>query len=395
MTQHTETTQGHWGNEMAGHRLFSADSHVSEPPDLWLERIDRDYLYRAPRVESLEKDGRLQDFMVYEGFPPHPVSVGLASAAKEGDKNEYRDSGMGYRGALKGGWDPAARLEDQDIDGVEAEVLHATLCFRLFWIKDAGLQRACFAAYNDWLAEFCSYAPNRLIGVPCISLYDTDLAVAELERAARMGLKGAMIWLSAPEGSPRYDDLVYDRFWAAAQDLEAPLVLHGITGGAESRYSINYWETYSFIGNFLRHQEAERTLATFVFSGVLERFPRLKLICAENGTDWVPLFHKRMAGSVRRSQPHYPTKLALRPDEYLQRQVYYTYINDQQAVRDRYEIGIDNLMWSSDYPHNASTWPKSQAVVDSSFAIVTDEVERQKLIRDNGMKLYGLSAVAV
>src|SRR5262245_46659633 len=191
--------------ELVDYKLFSADSHVSEPPDLWVERIGQAYAYRAPRVESRLKDGRRQEFLLYEGFPPHPVSVGLASAAREGNRSEYTESGKGYSGALQGGWDPAARLADQDLDGVEAEILHATLCFRLFWLQDAALQRACFTAYNDWLAEFCTYAPKRLIGVPCISLYDSDLAMEELQRTAKLGLRGAMIWLSPPAGAPAYD----------------------------------------------------------------------------------------------------------------------------------------------------------------------------------------------
>ena len=382
--------------EMVNYKLFSADSHVSEPPDLWVERLGGEYQYRAPRVESKMKDGRLEDFMFYEGFPPHPVSVGVASAARLGDKTDYTNSGKGYREALTGGWDPVARLVDQDIDGVEAEILHATLCFRLFWLKDAGLQRACFTAYNDWLAEFSSHAPKRLIGVPCISLHDIDLAVAELQRTAKMGLRGAMIWLSPPEGAPTYDDPFYDKFWAAAQELEMPMVLHGITGGAESRYALNYWDPVAVIGGVTSYHEAERTFATIVLSGVLERFPGLKLICAENGTDWVPLFLKRLDRAVRRAgRAPYPTKLTMNPTEYCQRQLFFTYINDMQAVQDRAAIGVDNLMWSSDYPHNASTWPNSMDVVASSFEIVTDDTERYKLVRENGMKLYGLDPVAV
>lgn len=377
---------------MPAYKLFSADSHVSEPPELWEERIDKRYRFRAPRIEEFEKDGKLQDFMIYEGFPPHPVSVGLAAAAKNDDKAEYTQSGKGYRGALAGGWDPAARLKDQDVDGVDAEILHATLCFRLFWLKDAGLQRACFTAYNDWLSEFCSYAPNRLIGIPCISLYDIDLAVAELERSAKLGLKGAMIWLSPPSGSPNYDDPVYDKFWAAAQEIDAPLVIHGITGGAESRYSQNYWDPWALVGNMMRHQEAERSLATFILSGVLERFPKLKIVCAENGTDWVPSFVQRLDPAMRRGPSLYPTQLTLKPSEYMKRQVYFTYIHEHQAVTDRYIIGIDNLMWASDYPHNASTWPKSKEVVDQYFEVVTDETERYKLVRQNGMNLYGVTA---
>ena len=80
---------------MPSYKLFSADSHVSEPPDLWEERIDKRYRFRAPRIDEFEKDGKLQDFMIYEGFPPHPVSVGLAAAAKGDDKTEYTQSGKG------------------------------------------------------------------------------------------------------------------------------------------------------------------------------------------------------------------------------------------------------------------------------------------------------------
>ena len=383
-------------NEMVNYKLFSADSHVSEPTDLWLERIEPAYHFRAPRVETREKDGKLQDFMIYEGFPPHPVSVGVASAARGGNKNEYTDSGKGYREALTGGWDPVARLIDQDVDGVEAEILHCTLCFRLFWLQDAALQRACFTAYNDWLAEYSSHSPKRLIGVPCISLHDIDLAVQELHRTAKMGLRGAMIWLSPPAGAPTYDSPFYDKFWAAAQELGMPMVLHGITGGAESRYSINYWDPIAVISGVTRQHESERTFATIVLSGVLERFPGLKLICAENGTDWVPSFMKRLDGAVRRGgTAPYPTKLTLKPTEYCQRQLFFTYINDMQAVQDRDIIGVDNLMWSSDYPHNASTWPNSMDVVATSFEYVTDDVERYKLVRENGMKLYGLDPTPV
>ena len=231
--------------------------------------------------------------------------------------------------------------------------------------------------------------------MPCISLYDIDLAVEELQRTAKLGLRGAMIWLSPPAGAPAYDDPIYDKFWAA-QDLGMPMVLHAITGGAESRYAINYWDPMAVIGNVTSYHEAERTFATIILSGVLERFPGLKLICAENGTDWVPLFFKRLDRAVRRGgRAPYPTKLTMRPTEYCQRQLFFTYINDMQAVEDRAVIGVDNLMWSSDYPHNASTWPKSMDAVASSFEIVTDDVERYKLVRENGMKLYGLDPVPV
>ena len=106
-----------------------------------------------------------------------------------------------------------------DIDGVEGEILHTTLGFRLFWVQDPKLQRALFRVYNDWLAEFCSHAPDRLIGVPLISLYDIDEARTELRRCANLGLRGAMIWLAPPTGYPEYTSQLHDPFWAECQDL--------------------------------------------------------------------------------------------------------------------------------------------------------------------------------
>src|SRR5581483_1467967 len=111
-----------------------------------------------------------------------------------------------------GGWDPVQRLLDQDVDGVDGEVLYTTLGFRLFWLSDARLQQACFRVYNDWLAEFCSHSPSRLIGLALISLYDVEDACRELRRSAELGHHGAMIFLQPPAACPPYSSLTYDRF---------------------------------------------------------------------------------------------------------------------------------------------------------------------------------------
>jgi predicted TIM-barrel fold metal-dependent hydrolase len=375
---------------MPDYKIFSSDSHVSEPPDLWVKRLDTSLRFRAPRVETLERDGKMEDFLLYENFPPHPVSVGLA-AAGQNEKTSFTDAGRGYGAALSGGWDPVPRLKDQDIDGVDGEILHTTLGFRMFWMKDAVLQRACFSVYNDWLAEFCSYAPDRLVGVPLISLHDIDLACGELRRAAAMGLRGAMIWLSPPEGAPGYNSTVYDPFWAAAQELEMPLVLHAITGGAESRLIINYWDEHSSLGGLIRHHEIEHTLGMFILSGVLERFPKLRVISAENHTEWVPLFLKRLGTALRRGST-FPTKLSMDATDYFHRQVMVTYMNEPGTVDNRDIIGVGNLAFASDYPHNASTWPNSQGVVERDFEGIHDDV-RRKMTRDNTLRAFGLAGV--
>jgi uncharacterized protein len=379
---------------VADYRIFSGDSHVSEPGDLWLQRLDKEFQFRAPRVEQRERNGRLQDVFVYEGFPPHPVGVGLGAASRTGPgTSNFREQGKGYEDALPGGWNPEVRLKDMDIDGVEGEILHTTLGFRLFWLTDPKLQRACFSVYNDWLAEYCSYAPEQLIGVPLISLYDVGLACEELRRCAAKGMRGAMIWLAPPAGYPDYTSNLYDPFWAEAQELDMPLVLHEITGGAESRLSpSSYWDRNLSLAAMIRSHEPQRTIAQLIMSGVCERFPNIKFISAENGLDWVPWYVSRVQ-RAKGGKTSFETELSMEPIDYFHRNIFFTYINEPHAVENRDLFGIDNLMFATDYPHSASTWPKSQEVVErdmTSFGV--SEEEKRKLIHDNVVRLFNLRA---
>jgi predicted TIM-barrel fold metal-dependent hydrolase len=367
---------------MPEYKLFSADSHVSEPLDLWTTRLDQRFRDRAPHMEEREQNGQLQEFWVFEGFEPHRLSVGVAAAAGEGKRLEFKARGT-YAEARPGGWDPVERLKDQDMDGVDGEVLHTTLGFRLFWLEDPELQRACFRVYNDWLAEYCRHSPERLVGLALVSLTDVDLAVQELTRCARLGLKGAMIWNSPPDDRP-YSSPEFDPFWSAAQELGMPLSLHSLTGHHESRTPLS--SVFFIVATY---HEVERTLTDVIMSGVLERFPRLQFVSVESQAGWIPHFLNRMDRAARSGRSNYPTRLTLTPSEYFHRQVSATYIDDPIAMHGLELIGAENLLWSSDYPHNASTWPHSQEVVDRDFAAFSPEV-RRKVVRDNVMSLYHL-----
>ena len=135
--------------------IVSADSHVMEPVDLWKKGVPEKYREAAPL------------------FPPHKLGEGFQQRA--------------------GGWDPNARIQEMEVDGLSAEVLYPTLLLSLYALKDAGLQQACFRLYNDWLIDYCGAARTRLIGIPAISVYDVDHGVKELERCCKAGLKGALI----------------------------------------------------------------------------------------------------------------------------------------------------------------------------------------------------------
>src|SRR6266581_796963 len=323
---------------MAELQLISSDSHVSEPPDLWVERIDSKYRDRAPRV-VLNPEGQEGAYLVYEGYPPHNLAIGLGAGRTPEELAAFLKTGT-YADARPGGWDPAQRLPDMELDGVEADVLYTTLGFRLFWLKDAGLQRACFRVYNDWLAEYCSYAPKRLKGLALISLYDPKEGAEELARCAKIGLKGAMIWCSPPADQP-YSSEIYDPFWAAAQDLDMPVSLHAITG--MERIPWEYGAEQRAMRSTVTPHEIEKSFSILILSGVLERF---------------------------------------------RRQMYCTFIDDSFGVASRQWIGVDNVMWSSDYPHTASTWPHSRDIIERDFKDVS-EIEKWKIVRGNAAQLYG------
>lgn len=388
------------GTKMVDYKIFSGDSHLSEPGDLWEKRIDKEFRWRAPHVERRERNGKMEDVFLYEGWPPHPVGVGLGAAAyaskgKGPEAASFREEGKGYEDALPGGWDPAARLKDQDIDGVDGEVLYTTLGFRQFWIRDPRLQRAAFRAYNDWLSEFCSYSPNRLVGLSLISMYDVDEARAELRRSAKLGYHGAMIGTTPPpECLPYHHSEIYDPFWAEAQDLGMTLVWHENTGGHESRSSSgsSYWDENQSIGALVRFHEVQRSMGHMIVSGVFERFPKLKLVVAEQGTDWLPFYVKRLQ-RMRAGTTSYGNKLPLKPIEYFHRNTFWTYMDDPEIVEERELVGVDNLLFATDYPHSASSWPNSQLLVDRDMESIPDD-HRRKMIRDNTLSVFNIGVPA-
>jgi predicted TIM-barrel fold metal-dependent hydrolase len=379
---------------MAAEKAISADSHVNEPADLWLERVDRKFRDRAPRIVDNPPGRPPGSYLVLEDLPAVHLSQGLGAGKKAEELPAFFRSST-YKDGRRGGWDPAERLKDMELDGVETEVIYTTLGFRQFWISDAALQRACFAAYNDWLAEYCSYDPRSLVGLALISLYDIDEAVRELRRCRKLELKGALIWASPPSAQP-YSDPLYDPFWAEAQDLGMPISLHAVTGlGPESQALRVMGSEVKPVDRYVQSvtlgDEVKRSLTVLLFSGVLDRFPRLNMVSAENDVSWLPFTIQRWDQAFAHMRHMYPTPLKLKPSDYFHRQIYATFIDDPLGVKYRHQIGVDNVMWSSDYPHTNSTWPHSREVIVRDFAEVP-ETEKLKIVRQNVIRLYGLQS---
>jgi predicted TIM-barrel fold metal-dependent hydrolase len=358
---------------------------MMEPPDLWTTRLDKKYGDRAPKViKDPKKPGYL---FVAPGISPSPVAGGFAIGRGGQELKEHM--AKGYEAARPSGWDPAERIKDQDIDGVQAEVLYTTLGMLLFRLDDADLQRACFRAYNDWVAEFASYNPERLHPIGLISLEDVQEGVRELERCARIGLKGGMIWVAPPAEKP-YSSREYDPLWQAASELRMPLSLHAVTGKSkESKDTFGQIIGFDQIasGAMNAFHEVQRSLTTLIFSGVLERFPSLSIVSVENDTGWFPHYLYRLDHVYEKFGALMPEQLPLKPSEYVRRQVWATFQDDPIGPANYEFFGTDNYMWASDFPHSDSTWPNSMQVIAKELAGVPTDVTR-KIVCGNAMKLY-------
>ena len=169
-----------------------------------------------------------------------------------------------------------------------------------------------------------------------------------------------------------------------------PLSLHSITGmEAESRLAIKQ-PLDRYVRSTVLSHEVQRTLVTLIFSGVLERFPRLKVVSAENEVGWLPFFLQKLDQAQEEYRYLYPAPLTLRPSEYFRRQIFATFIDDRVGVASREFIGVENIMWSSDYPHTVSTWPHSREVVERDFKDVP-ETDKRRIVRENVARLYNLT----
>jgi predicted TIM-barrel fold metal-dependent hydrolase len=363
--------------------IISADSHVMEPADLWTSRLPARLRDQAPEVR---RNPDAPGWLFYAPtLPPSKVAGSWGAGVDRAKFQEHLDQ-AGYESARPSGWDPVERLKDQDIDGVSAEVLYGTLGMRLFRMTDAPLQRAVFATYNDWLAEFCSHDPARLHGLGLISLWDVDEGVAELERCAKLGLRGAMIWGGAPDDAP-YHDPVYDPFWSAAEQLELPLSLHIVSGmGEESRVDFRN----AAIRYMHMIHEVQRSISGLVLGGVLEKHPRLQIVCAECDVAWLPHWMQRMDHAHEKFGAMMDVPLSMRPSEYVTRQVWVTFLDDTLGARSAAGIGEDTFMWGSDFPHGDSTWPHSREVIEKNLGDAPRNVAR-KILHDNAARLYGIT----
>lgn len=364
--------------------IISADSHVIEIPDLWENGLPSSLKKRAPK--AFFDEGRDAWMFGSADVPPQAVG-GLFMAGQQPDNVEsYRRAGFSV--ARPGGWDPVERVKDMAQDGVSGEVLYPSLGLGFFCVDDPVFQEALFRAYNDWLIDYCHGAPERLFGVALISAFNIDHAIAEMKRCKEQGMVGTLIWQVPHQDLPFTSDH-YERYWAASQDLEMPVHLHILTGFGDSMHRQTAHGIKRYRIGVEQTREIEDALFDIIFSGVLERFPKLKIVSVENEVGWIPFWLGQCDKAFRRHRHAEALPIDKTPSEYFARQVYATFFNDHIGGRLFSWWGADNCMWSNDYPHQNSTWPHSQDVIARDLGEL-ESGDRVKLLNSNVANLYNL-----
>jgi len=369
-------------------RLISVDSHVNEPAETW-DRIPEEFRARGPRVVK-NPPGLKGLYFVMDGLHPEPVGITFLGGKNiKGEKFRRAVEDFDWKD-WPGPWDPAARIKDMDLDGVEAEVIYPSMARILYGLNEAPLQTAGLRAYNDWLHAYCSYNPKRLVPLAVLSVLDLEWSVKELQRCAKLGFKGVMV----PSGLPdqeSYASARFDPLWEAAQDAGLPVSFHentvqGRDRGASARLGNPLLERFRW--RIRAWMEPQVTLVDLIFGMVLERFPQLHFVFAEYELCWVGIILKMDANMDRTLAPS-GKAMSLLPSEYIKRQIHVTFLRDRIGTLGTEVFGADNYMWSSDYPHRVSTWPKSQQTADAVLRGLPESVQR-KLAWENGARLYGL-----
>jgi uncharacterized protein len=383
--------------------LISADSHVNEPPEAWA-RVQKEYGDRAPRVAKDPPGVPKGTWLLIDGLPPVGLShyskgmvvsksQGISEVEQEKHFETIRFNENFRYEDYPGGWEPVARLRDQDVDGVQAEILFSSAVRQLYSITDEPFQRAIFRSYNAWLQEFCSYNPNRLIGLAILSILDIVHTVADIDEYAKRGFRGVQIPTRIRDSG--YYEPKYEPMWAALEETGMIVNVHtsATQGIARKHYEgpRDVEPKQQSLGLANKQAPAQQFLGNLILSGVFDRHPKLKVVCAEFDVGWVANLVQQVDYWFGRASTYDAERNInkLAPSTYFKTNAFFTYQDDRAGVLTTPVFGADNFLWASDYPHGVTTWPNSQATVDRNCAGIDPAVKR-KLNRDNVAKLYGL-----
>lgn len=371
----------HVNAEKKKYFIVSVDAHMSPPHTLFKDQIDKKFADRLPRVEV--RDGK--KFLIHEGLPPARVS----DAQLQGE-DDLRNKAGAY--LVHDPMTMEQRHRNLDLDGVDGEIIFPNgAALLMFTSRDAEFLLAQARVWNDWLWQECAPFKRRSKAIAAIPTIDVDMAVAEVQRVAKMGydiitLPNKPVFGASELGQANYNLPVYDKLWAAIQDAGLAITFHVSTGQDPRTASGNG----GAIMNFCIHSVAPtiEPVVALCASGVIERFPGIKFCTVEANGGWVPWLLDRMDEAYRTHHFWVRPKLKNLPSEYFRSNGAASVGEDRAALLLAEPYGLqNNFMWANDYPHHEGSWPHSAQSIERTCASLTEET-RTKVLGLNAAKFF-------
>ena len=379
-------------------RPIDTDTHITEPADTWTSRVSSKWGDAVPHVKRQgDKDiWYIRDQAV--GMP------GLVSMA--GFNGSIPDGPDGYDDIPESTWHAGARLAHMDAEGIHAQVLYPNLggfgSGGFLALKEPELMLECVRAYNDFLVDWCSADPNRLLPVAAMPFWDVNECVKEVERAVAKGHRAVLAgsqpdyWGQPPLVSPHWDPL-----WAAVQDAGVPVSFHIGSGDMSELLTdpvgIGQRANFARLSSMIFMQNVT-CIADLIFGGICHRFPNLDFVSVESGVGWIQSYLEAadwqfVNSETRREHP----ELDLLPSEYFQRQIYGCFWFESAGLASALSAFPDNLMWETDFPHPTCQHPSLEGglaqrpadYAEKAFAGVSEGVA-EKVLHSTAARLYGI-----
>jgi predicted TIM-barrel fold metal-dependent hydrolase len=377
------------------HQIVSVDDHLIEHPRVWQDRLPQKHRAAGPRIEEVEG----KHLWHYDGqvYP----TIGLNAVAGK-PREEWGMDPVRYEDMIPGCYDPVARVQDMDLDGVQA-----ALCFpsfpgfagsTFFRAKDRELAQLCIQAWNDfYLDEWCPTAPDRFVPMGIIPFWDISAAVKEAERIAAKGARTISFPDSpVPFGLPSFHSDHWDSLWHVCSDTKMPISLHFGSGGFVPGFSFGaqQLDPDSFarpdapfvVAVALFSSNLMWTTVDLLFSGKLQQFPELQFSLAEGGIGWVPYVLERSDYSWDRHKYYQKIDFDTRPSDLFRQHFWGCFIDDEHGLANRHSVGVERIMLEIDYPHSDSNWPNSRKRAGEVLANVPDD-EAEMIVESNARRM--------
>ncbi|MGV0851366.1 amidohydrolase family protein [Mycolicibacterium phlei] len=397
---------------MKSQLIFDVDSHVTETADIWTSRMSSKWGDLIPHVVNSDD----VDYWVVGNKPMGSVAASsyIQLDPETGKRRRLPPSEQflrraSFRDLHPSSYDPNARMEVMDELGVQASVLYPNLNLVINdlheQVDDPQYKIEIIRAYNDWLAEeWASANPERLIPVALVAYFDADVAAEEVYRCKEIGHRGlVMTGMPQLHNKPPLADPYWTPLWKAAEDTGLSVGFHV---GANEGIMEKYVNADRLAAEGSRRMGARTVTEAFLdnaaslndllLTGILPKYPNLKFVMVETGVGWVNFclqsadYHFERYG-VRQDCPEFTEP----PSYYFKRQVYTTYWFEKVDPFHVNNIGADNIMFETDYPHSTSLEPADvEWAMREGMAGISDE-DKNKILWANAAELYGVRTPAL